>query len=81
MITMINEIYEDDTAGPYFIRILRRIPTSLEEGWDLTWSGIARYHLNKSRKKTDKWNLLKERLLDKKLIEEQSGKIVIRKFI
>ena len=34
IIGIINEVYEDGTAGPYYLNILRRIPTTFEEGWN-----------------------------------------------
>lgn len=81
LIGIINEIYGDDTAGQYYLNIIRKIPTSFEEGWNLTWAGIAKYMMNNKRRITEKWNLLKQKLLSMNLIEEGKGNIIIRKFI
>lgn len=78
--SIINEIYGDTTAGPYFIRILRRIPMSVHDGWKHTWATVASNMLTYKRRQTTYWNALKIRLLSLNLIEEGNGKIVIRKF-
>ena len=80
IIGIINEVYEDETAGPYFLNALIKIPSSFVEDWKHSWATFASNHIAAKRRNTIKWNQLKERLLSLNLIEEGKGKIVLRKF-
>ena len=80
LIDTINNIYGDNTAGPYYLSVIRKIPTSFEEGWKYSWGGISRDVLPKNRRNIIKWNELKAMLLKLKFIEEGKRNIVIRKF-
>lgn len=80
ILKIINDIYQDETAGLYFIKVLMRIPTILKDGWKHTWASIASNRVINKRRDTPKWNELKRRLLSMDLIEEREAHVVIRKF-
>lgn len=81
LIELINNIYDDDTAGVYYLNVIRKIPTSFEDGRGLTWAAIPVYHVTRTRRITKKWNQLKQLLLSMNIIEEGERNVVIRKFI
>ena len=80
LIEYINQLYEDDFAGPYYIQTLRKIPTTFDNGSTLTWSKLSRIGISSSRRNTPKWNELKKVLLELKLLEERPDKIIKRNF-
>ena len=80
LVQTINEVYEDDFAGPYYIKILRKIPTTFDNGSTLTWSKLSKIGISSTRRNTPKWNELKKVLLELNLLEERPDKIIKRNF-
>lgn len=50
LIKVINELYEDETAGPYYLKVILKIPTTFESNSKITWSQLARNYMSNIRK-------------------------------
>ena len=80
ILNIINEVYRDE-YGNFFLNLVLMLPRDYDDKKKkITWSYIYRNHMRGKLRNVDNWNLLKRRLIDAKLIEESSTKLIKRLF-
>ena len=58
------------------LNIIKKLP----ETFEMTWNALAHRYMNGKQRNTEKWNRLKERLMELNLIEENNAGKVKRNF-